>query len=225
MKLSIIIPVYNEVDTIEKIINKIRQVKLDKKIYIVDDFSIDGTRDVIKNLESEEITVTYHSENLGKGAAIKTALLHIKEDIIIIQDADLEYSPEEYPNLIKPILDGRVDVVYGSRFINTRNNFSILQFWANKFLTFLTNFLYKANLSDMETGYKVFKKEILDGITIKSNKFDFEAEITAKMLKKKARIAEVPIIYKSRRYSEGKKIMWKDGFVAIWALFKYRFKD
>ena len=226
MKLSVIIPVFNEKDTIEAVIYRVREIDvgMEKEIVIVDDGSQDGTQDVLKNLDFPEIKVFFHSQNQGKGAAIHTGFSNARGDIILIQDADLEYDPSEYPTLLKPILDGRADVVYGSRFLGGPHR--VLFFWhyvGNKLLTTLSNMLSNLNLSDMETCYKVIKKDLLDRITLKSKRFGFEPEITIKLAKLKAKIYEVPISYSGRDYSEGKKIGWKDGIAAIYHLIRYKF--
>jgi len=229
MKLSIIIPVYNEIKTLEKIIKKVEAVDLgevEREMIFVDDFSTDGSRELLKELEQTgNYTVLYHEKNIGKGGAIRTALKSVTGDLVIIQDADLEYDPEDYNKLIKPILDGKADVVYGSRFTGERRNMFYHHWLGNKFLTFLTNVLFNTTLSDMETCYKMWKAEIIKSVDIKSNRFNFEPEITAKVLKKKVRIYEVPISYAGREYEEGKKISWKDGIPALWSLIKYRFVD
>jgi len=225
MKLSVIMPVYNEKDTIQKIVQKVLDSPLEKELIIVDDFSNDGTREILSKFNDENLKILYHDKNLGKGASIRTGLSHTSGEIIIIQDADMEYSPEEYPLLIKPILDGKADVVYGSRFLGTHRVFMFWHYLGNKFLTLLTNILYNTMLSDMETCYKVFKAEVIKEIKIRSNRFNFEPEITAKVFKKNLRIYETPISYGGRDYKEGKKIGWKDVFPAIWALIKYRFVD
>jgi glycosyltransferase involved in cell wall biosynthesis len=226
MKLSIIIPVFNEKDTIEAVIHRVRDidVRMEKEIVIVDDGSRDGTQDVLKNLDYPDIRTFFHAENQGKGAALHTGFSNAQGDIILIQDADLEYDPSEYPTLLKPILDGRADVVYGSRFLGGPHR--VLFFWhyvGNKLLTTLSNMLTNLNLSDMETCYKVIKKDLLDRITLKSKRFGFEPEITIKLAKLKAKIYEVPISYSGRDYSEGKKIGWKDGIAAIYHIFRYKF--
>lgn len=217
MKLSVIIPAYNEVRTIQEIIERVKHAPFEKEIIVVDDCSTDGTRDLLKGIDRGETTVLFHESNQGKGAAIRTALPHISGDIAIIQDADLEYHPCEYPRLIAPILDGKADVVYGSRFLGGPHR--VLFFWhsvGNWIFTILSNMLTNLNLSDMETGYKVFRSEILRGIKIESNRFGFEPEITAKVAKMGCRVFEVPISYYGRDYSEGKKINWRDGIAAIY---------
>ncbi len=228
MKLSIIISVYNEKGTISEILDRVRGVdmgNIEKEIIIVDDFSNDGSREVLKGEEEKGVIVLYHERNRGKGAAIRTALEHITGDFVIIQDADLEYDPEDYNKLLTPILKGRADVVYGSRFTGERRNMLFWHWIGNRFLTLITNILYNTTLSDMETCYKLFKAEIIKGLRIRSNRFNFEPEITAKVMKKGIRIYEVPISYTGREFNEGKKITWKDGFSALWTLVKYRFVD
>ena len=225
MKLSIIVPVYNELDTISEVVNRISKLDLDKEIIIVDEGSTDGTSELLNNKFNgqDDIKIVLHSNNYGKGMAVRTALKSVEGDIVIIQDADLEYNPDEYPILLEPILEGRADVVYGSRFIG-KGPHRILFFWhyaGNKLLTLISNMFTNLNLTDMETGYKVFKSEVIKDITIKQNRFGFEPEITAKFAKKRLRIYEVGISYAGRTYDEGKKIGWKDGFVALWCILKY----
>lgn len=226
MNLSVIIPVFNERETVEEIIRRVQavQVGLDKEIIIVDDASQDGTRQILENLEAPNLKILYHSKNKGKGAALRTGFSHTKGDIILIQDADLEYNPQDYPKLLEPILDGRADVVYGSRFLGSPHR--VLLFWhyvGNKILTTLSNMISNLNLNDMETCYKVFKREVLERIKLKSNRFGFEPEFTIKVAKLKYRIYEVPISYSGRDYSEGKKIGWKDGIAAIFHIIRYKF--
>jgi glycosyltransferase involved in cell wall biosynthesis len=225
-KLSIVMPVYNEKDTVEKIISRVMSVDvgLEKELVIVDDFSQDGTRDILAKLNDPRIKVFFHPENLGKGSALQTGFSKAAGDIVLVQDADLEYDPDEYPVLLRPILDGRADVVYGSRFLSGPHR--VLFFWhsvGNKLLTTFSNMLSNLNLTDMETCYKVFKKSALDKIKLKSKRFGFEPEVTIKISKMKVRIYEVPISYSGRDYSEGKKIGWKDGFAAIFHLIRYKF--
>jgi glycosyltransferase involved in cell wall biosynthesis len=223
MKLSVIVPVYNERTTILDVYKKITAVDLDKEILLIDDCSTDGTRDIIKRLESEDTKIFFHEKNMGKGAALRTGFRNATGDILLIQDADLEYDPGEYPKLIKPILEGKADVVYGSRFSGGECH-RVLFFWhmaGNKFLTLLSNLFTNLNLTDMETCYKVFKRQIFEKIRIEEDRFGFEPEITAKLSKMGARIYEVGISYSGRTYEEGKKIRWKDGFSAIRCILKY----
>ena len=222
--LSIIVPCFNEIDTLNKVINKIKDSPvLNKEIIIVDDFSSDGSREYLANLKDENITVKFHKKNKGKGAAINTGIKYAKGKIIIIQDADLEYDPNEYPSLIKPIIENKADIVYGSRFKGGQPH-RIVYFWhrvGNGLLTLLSNIFTDLNLSDMETCYKTFRTEVIKNITIEEERFGFEPEITAKVSKKDYRIYEVGISYYGRTYKEGKKIGWKDGFHAIWCILKY----
>jgi glycosyltransferase involved in cell wall biosynthesis len=221
MKLSVIIPVYNEAGTILEIIQRVKEAPFEKEIIVVDDSSTDGTASLLKE-NSEGIKALFHDRNKGKGAAIRTALPHITGEIAIIQDADLEYHPSEYPLLISPILNGVADVVYGSRFQGGTHR--VLYFWhsiGNNVVTTLSNMFTNLNLSDMETGYKVFRSEVLKRIKIESSRFGFEPEITAKIAKMGCRIYEVPISYWGRDYSEGKKINWKDGLAAIYWIIKF----
>ncbi len=226
MKLSIVIPVFNERDTIEELIRRVQNVEvgLEKEIIIVDDGSEDGTHQILENLNHPNIKIFFHTINQGKGASLQTGFSKAAGDIVLIQDADLEYDPRDYSRLLEPILDGRADAVFGSRFLGGPHR--VLFFWhyiGNKLLTTLSNMLTNLNLSDMETCYKVFRKEIIDKITLKSKRFGFEPEITIKLSKMKCRIYEVPISYSGRDYSEGKKIGWKDGVAAIFHIFRYKF--
>jgi len=221
MKLTVIIPAFNEVETILKVIEKVKGVPLDKEIIVVDDGSTDGTKSVLKGY-GEEVKVFFHEVNQGKGAAIRTAIPHITGDMVIIQDADLEYDPSEYPRLIAPILEGKADVVYGSRLLGGPHR--VLLFWqsvGNRIVTMLSNMLTNLNLTDMETGYKVFRGEVIKRIKIESNRFGFEPEITAKVAKAGCRVCEVPISYCGRDYLEGKKINWRDGIAAIYSIIKF----
>src|SRR5574344_1357161 len=228
-KVSIVVPVYNEISTLDIILQKLESADfcgLEKEIILVDDMSTDGTREHLKELE-DKYKVFYHDYNQGKGAAIRTAIQKITADIIVIQDADLEYDPKDYKELLQLIMDNRADVVYGSRLTGAKpsRSFMFTHLLGNKLLTLTTNLLYGATLTDMETCYKAFRSTYLKDINIKSNRFDFEPEITAKMLKRHARLYELPISYYGREYSEGKKITWKDGIHAIIALIKFRFTD
>lgn len=225
MKLSVVMPVYNELNTIKKAVEKVLDVKLpvDKELIIVDDGSTDGTREILKQINDTRITIIYHEKNKGKGAAVRTGFSNVKGDIIIIQDADLEYDPSDYITLINPILSEKADIVYGSRFLSGPHR--VLLFWhfvGNKLITLIADMLYNINLSDIETGYKAFRKEILDKIKFSSKSFGFEAEFTAKAAKNRFRIYEVPIQYSGRTYEEGKKITWRDGFIALFILLRYR---
>jgi glycosyltransferase involved in cell wall biosynthesis len=232
MLISVVIPVFNEAETISKIIDQINAVSLpfEREIIVVDDYSTDGTREILKTIErdrNKNIAVLYQDRNQGKGAALKRGFNQAKGDIIIIQDADLEYNPREYPKLINPIVEGKADVVYGSRFISGEPH-RILYFWhsmGNRFLTLLSNMFTNLNLTDMETCYKVFKKEILKKIDIREKRFGFEPEITAKVARLRCRIYEVGISYSGRTYMEGKKINWKDGVWALWCIFRYNIFD
>ncbi len=228
-KITILIPVFNEVNTLKIILQKLEETDfcgLEKEIILIDDFSTDGTKELYTELQ-DKYKIFYHAENLGKGAALRTGFEHVTGDIVIIQDADLEYEPVDYQPLIKLILDDKADVAYGSRLSGGKpsRSFMFTHLLGNKFLTLLTNILYNTTLTDMETCYKAFKTEFIKGIEIKSNRFDFEPEITAKVLKRGARLYELPISYYGREYDEGKKITWKDGFHAILALIKFRFVD
>lgn len=229
-KLSILIPVFNEVATIDELVRRVQRADaagLDKQIIIVDDASTDGTASVLKKLaDSGEAQIVTHPFNRGKGAAIRTALAKATGDVLLIQDADLEYDPADYARLLQPILDGRAEVVYGSRFLGGPHR--VLLFWhyaANKLLTLLSNLLCNLNLTDMETGYKLFKRKCVEDLTLSSERFGIEPELTAKFARRRYRFYEAPISYSGRDYTEGKKIGWKDGFAALWFILRYRFFD
>jgi len=225
MKISIVIPVFNESKTICDVITRVEEAINDKEIIIVDDNSTDGTRDLLLKYEGKkDFKVIYQPKNKGKGAALRAGFDVAKGEIIIVQDADLEYNPKDYPILLEPILDNRADVVYGSRFLGGPHR--VLFFWhylGNLFLTTLSNMFTNINLSDMETGYKVFRRKILESITLKCDRFGFEPEFTSKVARKKFIIYEVPISYSGRDYSQGKKINWKDGVAALWFIIRFRF--
>jgi glycosyltransferase involved in cell wall biosynthesis len=227
MNLTVIMPVYNESGTIAEIVRRVQKIGLAKEILIIDDGSTDGTRDILKQFESQpDIRVILHERNQGKGAAVRTGISEARGDVLLIQDADLEYDPRDYPALLKPLEEGIADVVYGSRFLGGPRR--PILFWnmvANKILTLMTNILYNNILTDMETGYKVFRREVVADIPLHSKRFDFEPEFTAKLLKRKVRVYEVPISFNPRDYSDGKKIGIRDAFEAVWALLKYRVVD
>jgi glycosyltransferase involved in cell wall biosynthesis len=223
-KLSVIVPVFNERNTVVEIVRRMRAVELpvDREIVLVDDGSDDGTRAVLSQLGDSTVRVVLHADNRGKGAAIRTGLANVTGDLVVIQDADLEYDPEDWPKLLAPMMKGRAQVVYGSRFTGERRNMLFLHWLGNRFLSLVTNVLYNTTLSDMETCYKLFDRSVLDGVNLRADGFEFEPEITAKVLRQKIRIYEVPISYAGREPEEGKKITWRDGFVALWTLVKYR---
>lgn len=227
MKLSILMPVYNEEPTLKEIVGKVLKVKMDKEIIIVNDASTDKSFQIMKDLQKEhpELVVLTHEKNLGKGSAIRTALTKVTGDYIIIQDADLEYDPQEYSKLLEVVHRFGAKAVYGSRFTGIHKNMFFLHLLGNKFLSLMTNLLYNTTLSDMETCFKLVKTDLIKSIPLKSRRFEFEPEITAKLLKRKVRIFEVPISYAGREFEEGKKITWRDGFSALWTLVKYRFVD
>lgn len=226
MKLSIIIPVYNERSSVAELVKKVSRVALDKEIIIVDDYSTDSTREIISNLGIDHVPIKifYHEKNMGKGSAIKTALKNVTGDIVIIQDADLEYEPEDYHELIKPIVSGLADVVYGSRILGGFRGKYFTYYWGGRLVNLFTNFLYKANITDESTCYKVFRSEVILKIKLDSARFDFCAEITARLCNLGYKIYEVPIRYYPRGFNEGKKIRMKDGLAALWTLLKYKFK-
>ena len=237
--LSVVIPVYNERNTIHEILRRVRAVPIAKQIILVDDCSTDGTREILEQLKADEpdLTVVFHDRNQGKGAALRTGFAHARGQVVIVQDADLEYDPAQYPQLLQPILEGKADVVYGSRFIGESHR--VLYFWhslANKFLTLLSNVFTNLNLTDMEVCYKVFRREVIQGITLKSDRFGFEPEVTAKVARfhmpaldgrpaRKCRIYEIPVSYNGRDYREGKKIGWKDGVQALYCILRYAYAD
>lgn len=222
-KLSVVIPVYNERDTIQAVLKRVESVPVDKEIIIVDDGSTDGTQEVLKGLEKNPgIRVFYHQKNQGKGAALRTGFKNCSGDIVLVQDADLEYFPEEYPELIEPIEQGWAEVVYGSRFLGRKHRVLYFHHYlANRFLTFISNIFTNLNLTDMETCYKVFRRDVIQSIELKQDRFGFEPEITAKIARKKLRVFEIPVSYNGRTYAEGKKINWKDGLKALWCIFRY----
>jgi len=237
--LSVVIPVYNERNTIHEILRRVRRVPIPKQIIIVDDCSHDGTREILRELSQNDpdLVVIFHERNQGKGAALRTGFRHATGQLVIVQDADLEYDPDQYPELIQPILDGKADVVFGSRFIGETHR--VLYFWhsvANRILTILSNMFTNLNLTDMEVCYKVFRREIIQGITLRSDRFGFEPEVTAKVARyrvpgengepaRACRIYEIPVSYHGRTYREGKKIGIKDGFQALWCILRYAYAD
>jgi glycosyltransferase involved in cell wall biosynthesis len=228
-KLSVIVPVFNERNTLVELLRRMRAVELpdgiESEIIVVDDGSSDGTRDILRQLGDSTVRVVMHDVNRGKGAAVRTGFQHATGEFILVQDADLEYDPEDWPKLLAPVLRGRARVVYGSRFTGERRNMLLLHWIGNRFLSLTTNVLYNTTLSDMETCYKLLERSLIEDLQLQSNKFDIEPEITAKVLKRGIRIYEVPISYSGREFDEGKKITWRDGFSALWTLVKYRFRD
>jgi glycosyltransferase involved in cell wall biosynthesis len=225
LKVSIVIPVFNERPTLMKILEKIERLPLNKEIIIVDDASTDGSKDLLAGLDAGRARVIFHETNLGKGAAIRSAIPAVTGDVVVIQDADLEYDPEDLLKLIKPISEGKADVVYGSRFTGERRNMFFWHWVGNRFLTLVTNVLYDSTLSDMETCYKMFRSNVIKGLELRSMRFEIEVEITAKILRAGYRIYEVPISYAGREFHEGKKITWRDGISALLNLVRYRIGD
>ena len=234
LRLTVIIPVYNEVGTVSAMIDRIAKLNIsnEREIIVVDDGSTDGTRELLEDFslpcgtsDHSILKTIFREQNRGKGAAIQTGLTHANGEIITIQDADLEYHPEDYPVAIKLIQDGHADAVYGSRFLGPHRCFLFWHYGANKFLTMLTNIMFNTILTDMETGFKVFRAEVLKSLGIRSYTFDFEVEVTAKLCKRRYRLYEIPITYTGRSFEEGKKIRWQDGVRALWALLKFRLMD
>jgi glycosyltransferase involved in cell wall biosynthesis len=224
--LSVVMPVYNELATVEEMIRRVQAVPLRTELIVVDDCSTDGTRDVLQRLQPElGFTLLLQPRNQGKGGALRRGFEAVHGDLVVIQDADLEYSPEEFPQLIDLICEGRADVVYGSRFLGRHRVFLFTHYAGNRLLTLITNVLYNTMLSDMETCYKVMRAEVLRSMTLRSDGFGIEPELTAKIFKRGYRVYEVPITYDGRGYEEGKKITWRDGLVALWVLLKYRFTE
>lgn len=221
MKLSIIIPAYNEIDTIEEVLNKVRAVDIDKEIIVADDCSTDGTREFLQS--QTDVTLVANSCNTGKGASIRAALTKSTGDIILIQDADLEYDPNDYSSLIQPILDDRADFVYGTRFAHGKPKMRLINYIANKTFALIASILYRTKVTDEATCYKVFRSDVIKSLDLRCNRFEFCPEVTARLLKRGYRYAEVPIWYQARTYAQGKKITWKDGLECIWTLVKYRF--
>jgi glycosyltransferase involved in cell wall biosynthesis len=228
-KLTVVVPVYNERNTLVEVLRRMRAVELpdgiEKEIIVVDDGSTDGTRDVLRQLGDSTVRIVMLDKNQGKGAALRAGFAHATGEFVLVQDADLEYDPEDWPKLLNPVLRGRARVVYGSRFTGERRNMLLLHWIGNRFLSMTTNVLYNTTLSDMETCYKLIERTLIDEMKLASNRFDIEAEMSAKILKRGVRIYEVPISYSGREFDEGKKITWRDGFSALWTLVKYRFRD
>jgi glycosyltransferase involved in cell wall biosynthesis len=226
LKLSVVIPVYNEEKTIRTLLDRVIQVPLDKEVICVDDYSTDGTVGILEEYAGRgQVRLVRHKANRGKGAAVRSGLKHVEGDIVVIQDADLEYDPAEYPHLIQPILDGKVKVVYGSRFLGEHKAMYVWHKLGNNFLTLVANVLYDTTLTDMETCYKVFTADIAHSLRLRSDRWGFDPEITAKILRGGHRIYEVPISYNGREFEEGKKISWRDGLTVFTSLVRYRFRD
>jgi glycosyltransferase involved in cell wall biosynthesis len=223
--VSVIVPCFNHGRYLREALASVGTPEVRTEIIVVDDGSSDGTREVLKQLGDSTVRVVLHPHNRGKGAAVRTGFGHATGDYVLVQDADLEYDPDDWPKLLNPVLRGKARVVYGSRFTGERRNMLFLHWVGNRFLSLLTNVLYNTTLSDMETCYKLFDRTLLDSITLRAQRFEFEPEVTAKILRRGVRIYEVPISYTGREFDEGKKITWVDGFVALWTLVKYRFKD
>ena len=228
-KLSVVVPVFNERNTLVEVLRRMRAVELpdgiEREIIVVDDGSTDGTRDVLRQLADSTVRIVMHEHNQGKGAALRTGFAHATGEYVLVQDADLEYDPEDWPRLLHPVVRGRARVVYGSRFTGERRNMLLLHWMGNRFLSMTTNVLFNTTLSDMETCYKLIERELLEALDLESDRFNIEAEISAKILKRRVRIYEVPISYSGREFDEGKKITWRDGISALYTLVKYRFRD
>lgn len=222
MKLSVIMPVYNEERTIKQILERVRKVDINKEIIVVDDGSTDATGQILEDAKGQGIRIIHHPKNMGKGAAIRTALKHVTGDIVIIQDGDLEYNPEYYPRLIEPILSGKSEVVYGSRVLGRSERSYLGYYFGDRLLTFIANLLYNARTTDVFTGYKVFRADLIKGLKLKCRRFEFCLEVTAKIRRRGYKIYEVPITIHPRSFEEGKKIRWKDGLIAIFTLIRYR---
>jgi glycosyltransferase involved in cell wall biosynthesis len=228
-KLSVVVPVFNERNTVVEILRRVRAVELpdgvELEVVVVDDGSTDGTREVLRQLGDSTVRIVLHDANRGKGAALRTGFAHATGEYVLVQDADLEYDPDDWPKLLNPVLRGKARVVYGSRFTGERRNMLLLHWMGNRFLSMTTNVLYNTTLSDMETCYKLVERDLLERLNLHADRFDIEPEITAKILKRGVRIYEVPISYSGREFDEGKKITWRDGLAAFWTLVKYRFRD
>jgi glycosyltransferase involved in cell wall biosynthesis len=228
-KLSVVVPVFNERNTVVEILRRVRAVELpdgvELEVVVVDDGSTDGTREVLRQLGDSTVRIVLHDANRGKGAALRTGFAHATGEYVLVQDADLEYDPDDWPKLLNPVLRGKARVVYGSRFTGERRNMLLLHWMGNRFLSMTTNVLYNTTLSDMETCYKLVERDLLERLHLHADRFDIEPEITAKILKRGVRIYEVPISYSGREFDEGKKITWRDGLAAFWTLVKYRFRD